>query len=354
MPGEFDICWSCITTRTGEQHPGAQELVSDIEPDEPNDELGQLAQDSGRHWTYRPAVLLGVWINLPLVILGIVLGVVGSLALLNSIPSSDVSDLLAVITIVGVLFTALGVPSLNLMALKRSESEPRCRIFWCAVVMTSCIALMAMASWKQGLGYSESQFLPTLLLAATLPTLLALGWTCIAAGPNIQFSIRQLGMFLVYISVFLGITRWSIRWDQIHHYYEQAPAAAYLDQIGGVRWVDWQVTTLYLRGSSVTSQDLTLLRQLPAVRYLNLDSTVIGDAGLEQVALLEHLEILILNRTLVTDAGLEHLSNLTSLQVVELSGTSVTLAGMERLHEKHPHCTIVGDPATWRVDPLGP
>jgi cyanophycinase len=64
---------------------------------------------------------------------------------------------------------------------------------------------------------------------------------------------------------------------------------------------------------------------------LNLHDTPLDDAGLKEVAQLEHLQALILSGTSITDAGLKELTRLKELQTLILSDTKVTDAGLNEL-----------------------
>ena len=80
-----------------------------------------------------------------------------------------------------------------------------------------------------------------------------------------------------------------------------------------------------------TDTGLQYLAHLTALRILILDSTQITDAGLRHLSPLVSLGVLSLNDTQITDAGLRHLEPLTKLRLLGLTGTRVTPIGRGRL-----------------------
>ena len=80
-------------------------------------------------------------------------------------------------------------------------------------------------------------------------------------------------------------------------------------------------------------EDLSPIRNLTGLKFLQLASTPITDAGLAPVAGFVSLERLFLQDTRITDAGLIHLRGLKSLIALELSKTRITDAGLAELAE---------------------
>jgi hypothetical protein len=119
-----------------------------------------------------------------------------------------------------------------------------------------------------------------------------------------------------------------------------------IENVGGLVWRDYQFDA---DGSLLTKDPQppgpAWLRRVLGddffmnVVKLDLTQTEIGDAGLEHLKGLPHLQSLYLG-TEVTDAGLAHLKGLTELRYLNLSRTHVTDAGVQGLQKALPHCTI--------------
>jgi Leucine Rich repeat len=91
------------------------------------------------------------------------------------------------------------------------------------------------------------------------------------------------------------------------------------------------VTIVNLALSSVTDENMGILKAFPKVHKVTLNGTKISDAGLEPLKELADLQKLYLVDTKITDAGLEHLKGLANLRVLSLVGSQVTDEGLERL-----------------------
>ncbi len=113
------------------------------------------------------------------------------------------------------------------------------------------------------------------------------------------------------------------------------------------------LVTVDLYGTNVKGESLSALAALPGLqvldlskcplvdafeidkltqlRELELNTTGIGDKGLERVAALTKLRVLGLDHTRVTDDGLAHLKPLSSLETLRLAGTAVTDSGLKHL-----------------------
>jgi Leucine-rich repeat (LRR) protein len=83
--------------------------------------------------------------------------------------------------------------------------------------------------------------------------------------------------------------------------------------------------------TSLSDDDLGVLRAYPKIESLNLSLTAITDAGLKHIAELTQLTDLNLNGTNVTGRGLEHLVDLPKLQNLQLLGTSIEAGQLEWL-----------------------
>jgi hypothetical protein len=132
--------------------------------------------------------------------------------------------------------------------------------------------------------------------------------------------------------------------------------------------------TFKLSASEFTSDaDLARFHELKGLEAVELDGTVVTDAGVEQLATLPALQKLYLNDTKITNAALAHLRGaklLTALQVggtavsddgladlkglgnlrtLDLRKTRVTKKGVEELHAALPACKIESDFGTFRT-----
>ena len=106
-----------------------------------------------------------------------------------------------------------------------------------------------------------------------------------------------------------------------------------LKDLKNVQWLN-------LGGTDVTDEGLQHLNELTSLTRLHLEKTAVSDAGLEHLRGLENLTYLNLYQTAVTDAGLRHLQGLKKLKNLYLWQTEVTPAGVEKLQESLPDCAI--------------
>ena len=88
-----------------------------------------------------------------------------------------------------------------------------------------------------------------------------------------------------------------------------------------------------LYSAAVTDEGLKVLKTLPSLRYLPIGGTKITDAGLVQISQLTKLEYLGLRGDNITDAGLASLGKLTRLNTLNLSETKVTDTGLVYLRD---------------------
>jgi len=119
----------------------------------------------------------------------------------------------------------------------------------------------------------------------------------------------------------------------------------------GPRWVIGRVSSeaeayflrawaVYLGGTRVSDDDLSLIGTLTHLRELYLHRTDITDRGLVHLRTLRHLRLLHLRNTKVTDAGLEELSALHELRKLYLYETRVTDSGVEALRKALPTAEV--------------
>jgi hypothetical protein len=98
---------------------------------------------------------------------------------------------------------------------------------------------------------------------------------------------------------------------------------------------------LQLRSTKVTDAGTKHLRGLTLLEGLDLSNTKITDNGLADLTRLENLRSLQLQHTAITDSGLKYLTGLHRLEDLFLQHTSVTDAGIARLKKSLPVVRVV-------------
>jgi|GEM_PF-6457583 len=126
---------------------------------------------------------------------------------------------------------------------------------------------------------------------------------------------------------------------------DEAAAIAAIQKFGGKVELEGQgndrrVIKVYLHGSSIQDDDLTLIEKLPKVRNLFLGKTQVRDAGLSYLRTSSELQTLSLNYTRVTDEGLKSLTGLSKLKTLNLQETKATAEGAAELRKAIPGLTI--------------
>ena len=92
--------------------------------------------------------------------------------------------------------------------------------------------------------------------------------------------------------------------------------------------------------TKLTDRGLRVLQHLPKLRSLRLSSTQLTDAGLAHLGHKPDLDFLYLTNTSVTDAVLEHLRDLPRLEVIYVLGTRLTAVGYHKLRKMYPSIDI--------------
>jgi hypothetical protein len=102
-----------------------------------------------------------------------------------------------------------------------------------------------------------------------------------------------------------------------------------IEALGGSGVWDADVVTVSLAGTSVSDADLTLFRDFPTVRTLDLSDTKI------------------------TAAGLAHLEGLAALEELIVVGTKLTKAAIQKFRAAHPTVTVVTEaPQSGAINPF--
>jgi hypothetical protein len=113
-------------------------------------------------------------------------------------------------------------------------------------------------------------------------------------------------------------------------------AAEHLPDLYGLNDLTIQV----LLGDDL-QRHLPHIAQLPRLRYLNLESTLLNDEGLAMLAGMTTLEHLDIGYNLpITDAGLPHLYGLKRLKQLRAFRTSASDAAMRDLEAALPECKV--------------
>lgn len=111
-----------------------------------------------------------------------------------------------------------------------------------------------------------------------------------------------------------------------------ASPLARLLELAGESVENADLATLSLSYTTVTDDDLAALRQLPALRELELAGTAIGDAGLAHVGAVSQLRALDLSTCrAITPAGYAQLATLRELETLKLPNTGIDDAGLRAL-----------------------
>ena len=125
-----------------------------------------------------------------------------------------------------------------------------------------------------------------------------------------------------------------------------APAPAAAPAAAPVGWdelcrrvASGESTTIRAEGIAVRDADLDRLPQLSGLTELDLasaDARGVMPAGLESIARVSSLEVLVLGEMALADDDLENLAPLSRLRRLNVTGTRLTDAGLARLVEMFP------------------
>ncbi len=97
---------------------------------------------------------------------------------------------------------------------------------------------------------------------------------------------------------------------------------------------------LDLYGTRLTDQGIASLRNLVAMRNLNLLGAEVTDASTDVLARMPHLQELNLYRSHVSNSGLAKLSGLNEQAALDIRYSRVTAAGNDAFAASHPDCNI--------------
>lgn len=103
------------------------------------------------------------------------------------------------------------------------------------------------------------------------------------------------------------------------------------------------VEELWLGKTGVTDRGLRSIVRLSGLKRLFLYDTAITDAGIEEIIKLPQLEELDLRNTKVTDEGLDLLPSMKHLKLLHVGGTKTTLATANNLEAKLPDLDVDRD-----------
>ena len=100
------------------------------------------------------------------------------------------------------------------------------------------------------------------------------------------------------------------------------------------------LSALTIMSPQVTDAALENLKSLNELTMLFLTSSKVGDKGLVQLKGLKNLQVLALSRTEVTDSGLDVLRDIKSLRSLYLIGTKVTPQAIDKLKQAMPAVAV--------------
>jgi internalin A len=205
--------------------------------------------------------------------------------------------------------------------------------------------------------FAGSPELETLVLSRPVQTYIPFDDTVLKALlplPKLKnLRIRQTRVAGAALASFPGLESLDLNYDRT---FNDAGLASLKSMSG--------LTTLYLRGTSITDEGLknlagltklteldladdgitdeglSALAGLTHLRRLNLQASNVSDTGLDAIRGMTGLEELSLYRTKVTNAGLAKLANLKQLRVVDLRYSRATASGVKELVAGLPNCKV--------------
>jgi hypothetical protein len=113
---------------------------------------------------------------------------------------------------------------------------------------------------------------------------------------------------------------------------------SYLDDIENIPNLEY----LDLSSTQISDDQLKILcrRELPELKMLALNNTIITDSGLQEIDKLESLQSLLLENTSVTDNIIPVICNLRGLKELDVNGTLLSKKGKLELKSRLPLVTI--------------
>ncbi len=107
------------------------------------------------------------------------------------------------------------------------------------------------------------------------------------------------------------------------------------------------IVDLNMASSGLDDDMLSLLGDMPVLKYLNLSNNSITDSGLASLGDVSSLKMLNLyGNQGITDEGMQHLQQLSNLETLYLWGTSVSNEGMTGVMTILPELSVTGQFAT--------
>ncbi len=100
------------------------------------------------------------------------------------------------------------------------------------------------------------------------------------------------------------------------------------------------LSALTIMSPQVTDAALENLKNLSGLTMLFLTSSKVSDKGLVQLKGLKNLQVLALSRTDITNAGLDALKDIKSLKSIYLIGTKVTPQAIDKLKQTMPGVAV--------------
>jgi len=100
------------------------------------------------------------------------------------------------------------------------------------------------------------------------------------------------------------------------------------------------LSSLTIMSPQVTDAGLENLKSLSGLTMLFLTSSKVSDKGMVQLKGFKNLQVLALSRTEVTDAGLDALKDIKGLKSIYLIGTKVTPQAIDKLKQAMPGVAV--------------
>lgn len=108
------------------------------------------------------------------------------------------------------------------------------------------------------------------------------------------------------------------------------------------KWIHLEGLQL-IYNRDVSDNGIKYLEHMDRLKRLVLWDTKMTSAGMKHISLLSNLEYLEIQNSLVGDAGLAMLNSNKKLAIIKLYGTNATRAGTDRLKRSLPNCAIDTD-----------
>lgn len=97
---------------------------------------------------------------------------------------------------------------------------------------------------------------------------------------------------------------------------------------------------LHIANTSITNDGLRVLQALPELRVVTLNTEGITDEAMEHLATCQSLEEVLVENAVITDSGLMQLTRARRLKRLSLLGSKITPRGLLHFHLDLPNCVV--------------